>query len=60
MYHAGKLRRALAVIQIDEENCFGRREWGSIRRAICNDYPGMGTWAAWKHAQHSYVNQPAN
>eukprot|EP00974_Lingulodinium_polyedra_P033079 3181924-Lingulodinium_polyedra.AAC.1 len=60
MYHAGRLRRALSVIQIDEENCFGRREWASIRRAICNDYLGMGAWTAWKHAQHSYVNQPAN
>eukprot|EP00974_Lingulodinium_polyedra_P083995 8133600-Lingulodinium_polyedra.AAC.1 len=42
----------MAVVQIDEENCFGRREW-----MICEDYPGMGPWTCWKHAQYSYVNQ---
>eukprot|EP00974_Lingulodinium_polyedra_P092160 8930426-Lingulodinium_polyedra.AAC.1 len=50
----------MAIAQIDEENCFGGREWKAVRGAICQDCPGAGPWARWKHGQTSYMEQGPN
>eukprot|EP00974_Lingulodinium_polyedra_P112680 10903154-Lingulodinium_polyedra.AAC.1 len=42
MYHAGRLRRPLAAAQIDEDNCFGRREWGARTTRSVRRFPRHG------------------
>ena len=48
----------LAVIQIDEENCFGRAEWTAVRKAMLEELPLLAPTTAWKHSIPSEVEQP--
>ena len=58
LFFKGDLPRALAVLQVDAENCFGRLENDAIRAEMINEVPELGPAVAWKHRQTSYVEQP--
>ena len=53
-----ELRRPLAVVQVDAENCFGRLEWPTIRREMVNEVPELGPVVTWKHHGPSHVEYP--
>ena len=54
----GELPHALAKVQVDAENCFGRLEWADIREEVLKEVPELGPVVAWKHRRVSYVEQP--
>ena len=57
IWREGGMTRPIARIKIDEKNCFGRLEWGAIRRAVLESLPHHHAVASWKHHMVSHVEQ---
>ena len=57
LWRSNELTRPLAIIQVDQKNCFGQLEHTCIDEAIQQDHPTMAPLTLWKHAQTSYVTQ---
>eukprot|EP00973_Karenia_brevis_P063383 8810486-Karenia_brevis.AAC.1 len=57
MHEEGILEHAVAVVMIDDENCFGTLEFEGIRKAIQADVPGLAPWVAWEQAGPAEVEQ---
>jgi hypothetical protein len=53
----GLLRKPLARIKVDEQNCFGMLEWPAIRASVRETLPKHFPVTCMKHAQASAVEQ---
>ena len=58
MYGRGQLSQPIAIMQKDEDNCFGRKESARLREGVAQGYPALAPWASWKHLNGTHVHQP--
>ena len=51
------LTKPVAVIQVDQKNCFGQLEYTCIDEAVTQNHPTIGPFTLWKHSHTSQVTQ---
>ena len=57
MWTYNKLTKTSAVIEVDQQNCFGQLEHACVDAAIQQDHPTIAPLTLWKHAQQAEVIQ---